>query len=242
MLPRLCAALIVIFALKNVFAYMQMHFVSYVEQRMIRDLRDRLFEHMARLPYSYFDRRSTGELMSSVMNDVSVVSIMFQRVFTQAVRDPLTVITLLVILLSISWQLTVTALIILPLFGLIYRLTGKSLKRKSGRIQGKLAELSSHLQEAISGARLVKASATERFEAERFERRSFELFRHGLRLVRLDRLAQPLSETIGVMIIALVLRGKAGTVGRTARRRRLHPLHRGSVRDPCSDSRRRRDF
>ena len=116
MLPRLCLALIFVFALKNLFAYLQMHFASYVEQRMIRDLRDRLFAHMARLPYSYIDRRSTGELMSHVMNDGGVVSVMFQRVFTQAVRDPLTVLTLLVILLSISWQLTVTALIILPLF------------------------------------------------------------------------------------------------------------------------------
>jgi subfamily B ATP-binding cassette protein MsbA len=205
MLPRLCVALIVVFALKNVFAYGQMHFVSYVEQRMIRDLRDRLFEHVAYLPYSYFDKRSTGELMSNVMNDVNVVSVMFQRVFTQAVRDPLTVITLLVILISISWQLTLTALVILPLFGFIYRLTGRSLKRKSGRIQAKLAELSTHLQEAISGARLVKASGTEGFEVQRFEKRSDELLYHGLRLVRLDRLAQPLSETIGVVIIALVL-------------------------------------
>ncbi len=205
MLPRLCTALIIVFALKNVFAYGQMHFVSYVEQRMIKDLRDKLFEHLAHLPYSYFDKRSTGELMSNVMNDVNVVSVMFQRVFTQVVRDPLTVITLLVILISISWQLTLTALIILPLFGVIYRMTGKSLKRKSGRIQAKLAEVSTHLQEAISGARLVKASGTEGFEVKRFEKRSDELLHHGLRLVRLDRLAQPLSETIGVVIIALVL-------------------------------------
>ncbi len=205
MLPRLCITLIAVFAIKNLFAYGQMHFVSYVEQRMVKDLRDRLFEHLAQLPYSYFDRRSTGELMSNVMNDVNVVSIMFQRVFTQAVRDPLTVLTLLVILLSISWELTLSALIILPLFGFIYRLTGKSLKRKSSRIQSKLAEVSSHLQEAISGARLVKASGTEQFESQRFEKRSSELLYHGLRLVRLDRLAQPLSETIGVVIIAMVL-------------------------------------
>ena len=96
MLPRLCVTLIIVFAIKNVFAYGQMHFVSYVEQRMIRDLRDRVFDHMARLPFTYFDKRPTGELMSNIMNDVNVISVTFQRVFTQAVRDPLTVLTLLV--------------------------------------------------------------------------------------------------------------------------------------------------
>jgi ATP-binding cassette, subfamily B, bacterial MsbA len=139
------------------------------------------------------------------MSDVSVISITFQRVFTQAVRDPLTVLTLLIILISISWQLTALALIIVPLFGFIYRVTGKSLKRKSSRIQARLGELSSHLQEAISGARLVKAFGTESYEVKRFEHRSQDLFRQGLRLARLDRMAQPISETIGVMIIALVL-------------------------------------
>lgn len=205
MLPRLCVTLIAVFALKNIFAYGQMHFVSSVEQRMIRDLRELVFRHLSRLPYRFYDRSTTGELMSSVMNDVNLISISFQRVFTQAVRDPLTVLTLLALLLSISWQLTLLAAIIAPLFGAIYRLTGQSLKRKSSRIQEQLADLSTHLQEAFSGARLVKAFGTERHEAARFARRNEGLYRHALRLVRLDRLAQPLSETIGVIIIALVL-------------------------------------
>jgi subfamily B ATP-binding cassette protein MsbA len=204
-LANLCAALIVVFVLKNFFAYGQMHFVSFVEQRMVKDLRDQLFARIARLPYSYFDRRATGDVMSNVMNDVYVLSLTFQRVFTQAVRDPLTVITLLIILISISWELTLTALVIVPLFGLIYRATGKSLKRKSRRIQDQLGHITAYLQEAISGARLIKAFGTERYESRRFDERATDLFRHSLRLARLDRLAQPLSETIGVAIIALVL-------------------------------------
>jgi subfamily B ATP-binding cassette protein MsbA len=205
MLPRLCVALIIVFTLKNIFAYGQMHFVSFVEQRMIRDLRQRVFEHLAVQPYTFYDQRPTGELMSNVMNDVNVISVAFQRVFTQVVRDPLTVLTLLVLLISVSWQLTLLAAVIVPLFGVIYRYTGQSLKRKSGRIQQHLGEMSAHLQEAISGARVVKAFGTEPHEVRRFDLRNAEVFRHSLRLVRLDRLAQPLSETIGVLIIALVL-------------------------------------
>jgi subfamily B ATP-binding cassette protein MsbA len=205
MLPRLCIALIVVFVIKNIFAYGQLHFVSYVEQRMIKDLRDTVFAHVARLPYSYFDRRPTGQVMSNVMNDVAAISITFQRVFTQVLRDPLTVLTLLLVLISISWQMTLMALIIVPLFGLIYRYTGQSLKRKSHRIQEKLGSITSHLQEAISGARVIKAFGTEKREADKFEAGSQELFRHSLRLARLERLAPPLSESIGVFIIALVL-------------------------------------
>lgn len=204
-LPRLCLVLVVVFAVKNLFAAGQMYFVSFVEQQMIRELRDRVFQHLARLPYPFFDRHPTGELMSNVMNDVNLVSNMFQRVITQIVRDPLTVLTLLIVLISISWQLTLLAAIIVPLFGLIYRATGRSLRRKSGRIQAQLGKLSSHLQEAISGARVVKAFGTEHFEEQRFAGRNRELFRHGLRLARLDRVASPLSETIGVIIISLVL-------------------------------------
>ncbi|MCC6475775.1 ABC transporter ATP-binding protein [bacterium] len=204
-LPRLCVALIAVFVLKNVFAYLQMHFVSYVEQRMIKDLRERVYSHVIRQRYGFFDSSSTGELMSAVMNDVNQLSVTFQRVFTQAVRDPLTVLTLLVILFSISWQLTLAALLIVPAFGIIFRKTGGSLKRKSGRIQEGMAEITSALQETISGARLIKSASTEQFESERFEGRSTRLFRNALRMVRLERLASPLSETIGVGIIATVL-------------------------------------
>ncbi|MBU0509254.1 ABC transporter ATP-binding protein/permease [bacterium] len=205
MLPRLCIALIIMFALKNLFAYGQLHFVTYVEQRMVRDLRDRLFEHVARLPFRYYDRRPTGELMSNVMNDVAIVSNMFQRAFTLMLREPLTALTLYAILLSISWQLTLTITVIAPLFGFVYRVIGRSLKRKSARIQAQLGELSSHLQESITGARVVKAFGTENHEIRRFEKQSEALFRHAVRLLRLDRMASPVSETIGVVIIALVL-------------------------------------
>lgn len=204
-LPRLCLALVVVFILKNLFAYLQMHFVSYVEQRMIKDLRDRVFAHVIRQPQRFFDQSSTGELMSAVMNDVNTLSVTFQRVFTQAVRDPITVVTMLVILFSISWQLTLAALVIVPIFGVLYRKTGGSLKRKSGRIQEGLAEITGALQETISGARLIKSSATEIRETDRFEHRSYRLFKNSLRLARLERLASPLSETIGVVIIASVL-------------------------------------
>ncbi|MBK8127523.1 MAG: ABC transporter ATP-binding protein [bacterium] len=204
-LPRLCIALIAVFLLKNIFAYLQLHFVSYVEQRMIKDLRDRVYAHVIRQPYEFYDRSSTGELMSAVMNDVNTLSVTFQRVFTQAVRDPITVVTLLIILFSISWQLMLAALVIVPAFGVLFRKTGGSLKRKSGRIQEGLAEITGALQETISGARLIKSSATEQPETERFESRSERLFHNSLRLARLERLASPLSETIGVMIIALVL-------------------------------------
>ena len=204
-LPRLCIALVIVFFLKNVFAYLQMHFVSYVEQRMIKDLRDRVYAHVIRQPYKFFDRSSTGELMSAVMNDVNTLSVTFQRVFTQAVRDPITVVTFLVILFGISWQLTLAALVIVPAFGVLFRKTGGSLKRKSGRIQEGLAEITGALQETISGARLIKSSATEQNETERFESRSYRLFKNSLRLARLERLASPLSETIGVIIIASVL-------------------------------------
>ena len=83
MLPRLCIALIIVFIIKNTFAYGQLHFASFVEQRMIKDLREAVFAHVSKLPYRYFDKRPTGEVMSSVMNDVSAISITFQRVFTQ---------------------------------------------------------------------------------------------------------------------------------------------------------------
>jgi ABC-type multidrug transport system fused ATPase/permease subunit len=204
-LPRLCIALVVVFMLKNLFAYLQLHFVSYVEQRMIKDLRDRVYAHVIRQPYKFFDRSSTGELMSAVMNDVNTLSVTFQRVFTQAVRDPITVLTFLVILFGISWQLTLAALVIVPAFGILFKKTGGSLKRKSGRIQEGLAEITGALQETISGARLIKSSAAEDRETDRFENRSFRLFKNSLRLARLERLASPLSETIGVVIIASVL-------------------------------------
>ena len=193
------------FLLKNAFAFGEAFLVSFVEQHVIKDLRDQLYAHIIHQPLQFFERYNTGNLMSRITNDINALNVAVNRSFTKIIRDPLMIVIFVALLISISWQLTLLAFLVIPVSGFIIQKTGQSLKRKSHRVQERIANLTSILQETISGIRVVKAFGMESYEIRRFREQTQAHFRAVLRQVRLNRLSGPLSETLGVGIMACVL-------------------------------------
>ncbi|RMG62484.1 MAG: ABC transporter ATP-binding protein, partial [Calditrichaeota bacterium] len=193
------------FLLKNAFAFGEAFLVSFVEQRVIKDLRDQLYAHVVRQPLQFFERYSTGNLISRITNDINALNVAVNRSFTKIIRDPLLILIFVILLVSISWQLTLLAFLVIPLSGFIIQKIGQSLKRKSHRVQERIADLTSILQETIAGIKVVKAFGMEAYEIDRFRRKTEAHFRAVLRQVRLNRLSGPLSETLGIGIMASVL-------------------------------------
>ncbi|MCB0300765.1 MAG: ABC transporter ATP-binding protein, partial [Calditrichaeota bacterium] len=109
------------------------------------------------------------------------------------------------ILFHISWRLSLVTLVIFPLTTVIIERIGRSLKRKSKRVQQRIADITSNLQEVISGIKVVKAFAMEPYESQKFEDRTGRHYRAVLRQVRLKRLASPLSESLGIGVMVAVL-------------------------------------
>lgn len=204
-LKWLCLIIVLTFVLKNFFAFVEFFWMTYVEQRVVRDLREQLYEKIINQSMNFFHTHKTGDLISNITNDINAVNVAVNRSFTKIIRDPILIILYLAILFSISWQLTLIAIIVVPLTVFIVRKIGNSLRRRSHRVQEKIADITTVLQETISGIKVVKAFAMEKYENAKFREKTREHFRSVIRQIRTHRLSSPISESLGVMVMAGVI-------------------------------------
>jgi len=204
-LKFLCIMIFLLFFFKNIIGFLQSWWVAFIEQRFIKDMRDSVYEHMLWQPLSFFSRYQTGNLMSRITNDINVLNESLEHNFTKIIRDPFMILIFVVLLISISWQLSLVASIVFPLTGLLIGKIGQSLKRKSRRVQERIADVTTVLQETITGINVVKAFSMEKYESDKFNKKTYEHFRTALRKTRLHRLSGPLSEVTGIGIMVCVL-------------------------------------
>ncbi|MCB9462391.1 MAG: ABC transporter ATP-binding protein [Candidatus Eisenbacteria bacterium] len=200
-----CILIFATFLLKNVFQFAEQYVVSYVEQRVIKDLRDEVFTAVLRKPLAFYSQYDTGNLISRLTNDINDLNVAVNRSFTKLIRDPVLIVLSMMFLFSINVGLTFFALIVIPVSGIVIRQIGKSLKRRSTRVQQMLATITSDLQDKLSGIKVVHAFSQEDAEAERFQEYTERHFRAALKKVRTHRLSSPLSETLGILIMISVL-------------------------------------
>jgi subfamily B ATP-binding cassette protein MsbA len=191
--------------LKNVLVWIAGQFGAALQEYVTRDLRNSVYRHLAHLPLGYFTQMKAGQILSRVINDTFETRLILTQIVTQSLQSASLVIVYIAILFSISWKLSLIALIILPLLGVSLQPMLRKLRRGNLRRGNVHGEMTSVLQETISGIRLVKASGTEAYEEARFADGSNKYARSSLRLTRLALLAPPITEIIGTMIAVLVL-------------------------------------
>jgi len=199
-LLRLCGVILSLIFLKNLFEYLQAYWMANVEQGVIKDLRNDLYRHLNELSLSYFHRTRTGQLISRITNDVTLVNGGVSASFVTLIKNPLLILAYLGMALYLSWQLTLIALIILPTSMAIIGFIGSRLRRASTLSQEKMAEVTSVLQETISGVRVVKAFAMEEFELRKFRRVARDYFKSLLHITRVSKLAGPMTEFLSAIV------------------------------------------
>jgi subfamily B ATP-binding cassette protein MsbA len=204
-LLRVCFLVVVAFLLKNIFGYLQAYFLSYVEEGSMKDLRNAAYKHLHQLPMSYFKQERVGNLISRITNDVNVVQSSISAGFLNLIREPLTIIVFIGIAVSISWKLTLLAFIVLPFSMLIIAGIGLKLRKHSTAIQAKMADITSILQETISGVKIVKAFGMEDYENNKFKRETYSYFRMMLRIVRIRNSSSPITEFLSVIVGAVII-------------------------------------
>lgn len=202
---RICVIIITVFFLKNIMGFLQSYMLAFVEQGVVKDLRDDIFRHLHKLSLSYFSNKRTGDLISRITNDVTIVQHSIGASFLNLVREPLLVLVFLMIALMISWQLTLISIGVIPVTMLFIRLIGKRLKRDTGKSQQKMAEITSVLQETISGVKIVKAFGMEKFETTKFTEQTRQYFRRMLKIARMRHLAHPVTEFLSVIAGVLII-------------------------------------
>ena len=193
-LRNICIVMVIAFLLKNLAAYFQSNLMVAVEQGLVKDLRNDLYRHIHELPLAYFSNERTGNLISRVMNDVPIINSGISATFHTLVMQPLLIVVYLTIAVMLSWKLTLLAFVVFPVALLVISSVGRRVHRESGLIQQKLADLTSVLQETISGVKVVKAFGMEEFENRKFADEGLRLLRTVLRVTRIRNLASPATE------------------------------------------------
>ena len=201
----LCIMLITTFLLKNIFFYINNISLSYVQNRMIVDIRNKLFNHLTKLPMSFYHKNKTGEITSIAINDVTNMRTAFAQSIQNIINQPLSIIIMMIMLFMINVKLTLIMLISAPISFTLISFLVNSIKRKAKRSSIKIAGLTSILQEMLTGIKIVKSFISEKIENSRFKKQNDMFFDLVMKQDKLRFLTTPINEMIGVILGALLL-------------------------------------
>lgn len=200
-----CGGLVTIFFFKNLFRYLALFFITPMLNGVVRDIRQEIFDKTLRLPLSYFSDERKGDLISRVTADVQEVLWSILNVIETVVREPLLIIGALSIMLYISPILTGFVLVLLVFTGFIIGSIGKSLKKESSEMQGKLGSLVSVLDEALGGSRVIKAFNGEQYQQQKFAKENNGFLQLLIKVARRRDLASPTTEFLGIGVVCILI-------------------------------------
>ena len=204
-LGQLCIILVISYILKNLFFYINNVSISFIQNRMIMDIRNQLFTHLQKLPLSFFDKSKSGELSSIIMNDVSNMRVAFTQSIQSLINEPINIIVLLAMLFIISGKLTLFILLTVPISAYIISKLGQSIRRKAMRSSLSIAGLMNILQETMGGIRIIKAFVMEKFEIQRFLKENRKYFNLTFKQENMRNLTTPINDLIGVFLGVFLL-------------------------------------
>ncbi len=197
--------LLSIFIMRGLFTFSTAYLNNWVMSRVLNDLRAMVFDRLLRLPVARFQEESTGRMINTVVGDVRQVVDMINSVFLAFVRDTLIVIGLLAGLLWLNWQLTLVALVIVPVTAVVVRTTTKrmrSLNRDNQRVTGEMTQV---VEEAARGHQVIRVFAGERYERRRFEQRSEALRGFSQRITVAAAATVPVTQVATAVAVSVVI-------------------------------------
>ncbi|NLA07227.1 MAG: ABC transporter ATP-binding protein, partial [Firmicutes bacterium] len=196
---------IVLFVIKGAFSYGQVYLMAYVGHRVVADLREQVYGHLQCMPIEYHDSKHTGEMISGVTNDVAVLQASVSSGLAELLSQAVMSVGILGLMFYLDWRLSLVTLSIMPLVVWIVGKAGSKLRRITGLIQTTIADVTTVLQETLSGIKVIKAFTMEAHEMERFRRQNEGNFQASMRGVKVHAVITPLIELLSVLGLAGVL-------------------------------------
>ena len=197
--------IMIAFFLKNLALYLSFYNLAYVRSAVVRDIREQIYNHLLRLPLSYFNKEKRGDTMSRFTNDVKEVEWSLLGVVELYFKHPLAIFIPLVVLFVMSYKLTLFVIVVLPLSGFLISRIGKKLKNAAQAGQEKLSDVLSHLEESLHGIKIIKAFSASEDKQEKFKDLNDDHFKQMVRLNRKEFLASPLSEFMASIVLSSIL-------------------------------------
>ena len=205
LLALLSAILIMSNMLSNLFRYLGAMTVETLRTRALQNMRNRMFESTMAMNVGYFSEQRKGDIMSKITSDVMVVQFCITNTLQVAFREPFLIIGYCVMMVKISWELTVFSILYLPIVGLIIGSIVKRLRHPAQRGQERMGDLVSVMEESLTGVKAVKSYNAFGYIREKFRAINGEMSNILLSMARKQQLASPMSEFLGITAISVVL-------------------------------------
>ena len=197
--------IISLFLLKNLFNYLALFFITFLRNGVLRDLRDEIYNKVITLPISYYSEKKKGDIIARISGDVNEVKNSMLSVLELIVKEPLTIVFAIVAMFMISVKLTIFVFIFIPVAGFIISRIGKSLKRKSDKVQREQGVFLSTLEETLGGLKVIKGFNAEKRFYSKFQESTNRFYNFSNTLMNRQNLASPTSEFLGIATIAALL-------------------------------------
>ena len=197
--------IIITFLLKNIFNYLAMYFITFLRNGVVRNIRNEIYGQIIKLSLSFYSEKKRGDIVARISSDVQELDNSFLSIFELIVKDPLMVLFTLVSMFLISPKLSLFVIIFIPLCGFVISVVGKSLRRKSLKVQKEQGQFISLVDETLSGMKILKIFNAENKFLEKFTNSTKRFYQFSNSVLNRKNLASPLSEFLGISSIAGVL-------------------------------------
>lgn len=198
-------AIIAVYVIKEAGRYTQAYFTAYIGQDIVRRFRNKVLENLLRQDMGFFHKFRSGELISRNINDIERIRLVVSNIVPEIVRESVTILGLLGVVLYQSLELSFFALIVMPLAIVPLGRLAKRMKKVSKRSQETTSDLSARLSEIFTNIEIIKAHAAEKFEFDRFKIDNLKFFKLNLKTVKIAQLSSPIMETLGAIGVAVVI-------------------------------------
>ena len=193
------------FLMKNLFNYFALYNITFVKNGLLKNLRGKLYSRVISMPISYFSNKKKGDLMSRITADILEIQTSYLSILELMVREPLTILFTLIVMLTISPELTLFVILFIPISGFIISIIGKKLRKDSKEVQQQQSNFLSMIDETISGQKVIKSFLSESFFNQKFDSINEMLYKFSNKVINRKNLAGPFSEFMGILVIGVLL-------------------------------------
>ena len=194
---QILLTLLVLYIISSLFSFIQGVTMTNIAQNLTYKLRNDLIEKINRLPMKYFDKKTNGEVLSIITNDIDTLNTNLNQSITQIITSVCTVVGILIMMFSISWQMTLISLIILPVSALVVGVIAKNSQKYFKAQQEYLGHVNGQVEEVYGGLNIVKAFNGEEKAIKEFSKANKQLYRSGWKSQFLSGLMHPIMNFIG---------------------------------------------
>ncbi len=193
------------FLMKNLFNYLALYNITFVKNGLLKNLRGKLYSKVISMPISYFLNKKKGDLMSRITADILEIQTSYLSILELMIREPLTILFTLIVMFTISPELTLFVIIFIPISGFIISIIGKKLRKDSKEVQQQQSNFLSMIDETISGQKVIKSFLSESYFNQKFNRINEMLYKFSNKVINRKNLAGPFSEFMGILVIGVLL-------------------------------------